>query len=118
MGKTFRYILSFVLLLPVAAWGQRSQELTFGWGGTVLLSDVGVAGVSLPQRSNWDIDYRIQAHPHYAFHLGYGEGSLYASDALSPWAERQQRNITVQTPYRSFQARIEVDYFEIGRAHV
>jgi hypothetical protein len=112
MGKKFLHILAFALLLPVAAMGQRSQELTFGWGGTVLLSDIGAAGASLPQRSNWDIDYRIQAHPHYAFHLSYGEGELYASDAQSAWKERQQRNITVQTPYRTLSARIEVDYFE------
>lgn len=111
MGINFIYKLPILILMPTALWGQKSQEFTFGWGGTAMLSDIGPAGLSVPQRSNWDLDYRIQSDPHYAFHIGYGKGELYSSDAMSPWEERKQRNISIQTPYRSFQARVEVDYF-------
>lgn len=106
-------LLTFLTLVTVSAgaWAQRSQELTLSWGGTRLMGDVGPAGLTLPQGGSWDLDYRIQSHPHYAFHLGYSEGGLEANDAQSAWPERQQRNFHVQTPFRSVQARMEVDFF-------
>ena len=111
MGNIRQLLFFAFAWASLGAWAQRSQELTVSWGGTHLMSDVGPAGPFLPQGGSWDVDYRLQAHPHYAFHLGYSEGVLEANDALSTWAERQQRQFHVQTPFRSLQARMEVDFF-------
>lgn len=111
MGILRLLLFIFFVSLCSEAWAQRSQELTLSWGATHMMADVGPAGINMPQSGSWDLDYRIQAHPHYAFHLGYSEGSLEANDAQSTWIERQQRNFHVQTPFRSLQARMEVDFF-------
>ncbi|HAG48392.1 MAG TPA: hypothetical protein DCL07_00370 [Cryomorphaceae bacterium] len=109
---TFR-LLFFTLLLVASehAMAQRSQELTLSGGGTSALTDIGPANPLLPKGSEWTVDYRFQAHPHYAFHLGYSEGTIRANDAQSTWPERVQRNISIQTPFQSVQARVEVDFF-------
>jgi len=110
LNKNFLSTTILILFLPLLLKGQISQEISIGYELNQLMGDVGVNKLQLLDGSG-SLNYRMQKHPHYAFHLGFSQGILNGNDSLSSLSERMERNIKVQTPYKAFNARIEIDYF-------
>ena len=110
LDRNFLSTTILILFLPLILKGQISQEISVGYQLQQLIGDIGVNKLQLLDGAG-NLNYRIQKHPHYAFHLGFSQGILYGDDSLSSFSEKVERNIAIQTPYQAFNARVEIDYF-------